>query len=91
MDKDPKLYEKILDILIVLGDTRDHFRTFSASDIKKLIASKLKSKREPLHLQHLYRLEKMITELRHAFIEEKGRLAENALLEKEKTEENVVE
>ena len=90
MDKDPKLYEKLLDIIIVLGDTRQHFHTFSAPDIKRLIASKLKSKREPLDLQHLYRLEKMITELRHAFIEEKGRIAEKALDEKEKAE-NVVE
>jgi hypothetical protein len=59
-----ELYEKILDTLLVLRCTSDHFRTYSAKDIKALIAAKLKSVREPGALQQLYRLETMITELR---------------------------
>jgi hypothetical protein len=59
-----ELYEKILDTLLVLGYTRDHFRTYSAKDIKALIAAKLKSVREPGALEQLYRLETMIMELR---------------------------
>jgi len=62
------LYEKILDIFLVLRDTREQFMTYSAQDIKKLIESKMKSKttKEPKALQELYRLEAMITELRQA-------------------------
>jgi hypothetical protein len=74
MDKDPKLYEKILDIFLELRDTRERFKTYSATDIKQLIKTKLKSKREPLDLQHLYRLELMISELRNAFTLEKEKL-----------------
>jgi hypothetical protein len=59
-----EVYEKLFDTLLVLGYTRDHFRTYSAKDIKALIAAKLKSVREPGALQQLYRLETMITELR---------------------------
>jgi len=63
--KDHKLYEKILDTMLVLRDVQDRFRTYSATDIKSLIASKMKSKqREPLALQHLYKLESMISDLR---------------------------
>ena len=59
-----ELYEKLFDTLLVLGYTREHFRTYSAKDIKALIRAKLKSVREPGALQQLYRLETMITELR---------------------------
>ena len=59
-----ELYEKLFDTLLVLGYTRDHFRTYSAKDIKALISAKLKSVREPGALQSLYKLETMITELR---------------------------
>jgi len=59
-----ELYEKLFDTLLVLGYTRDHFRTYSAKDIKALIRAKLKSVREPGALQSLYKLETMITELR---------------------------
>ena len=59
-----ELYQKIFDTLLVLGYTRDHFRTYSAKDIKALIAAKLKSVREPGALQSLYKLETMIMELR---------------------------
>jgi hypothetical protein len=71
--EDPKLYEKVLDLLLILRDTRERFRTYSATDIKSLIASTLKRKRGPVDLQHLYRLEEMIAELRYAFIEERGK------------------
>ena len=62
------LYEKILDIFLVLRDTREQFMTYSAQDIKKLIESKIKSKttKEPKALQELYKLEAMISELRKA-------------------------
>ena len=59
-----ELYEKLFDTLLVLRDTREHFCTYSAKDIKALIAVKLKSVREPRALQQLYQLETMITELR---------------------------
>jgi hypothetical protein len=75
MEDDPKLYEKILDIFLMLRDTRERFQTYSSTDIKQLIKSKLKSIREPVALQHLYKLEAMITELRHTFIEEKDKQA----------------
>lgn len=66
---DHKLYEKILDIKLVLRDLQDEFKTYSAQDIKKLIAAKLKSiKKGPAALQELYRLEAMISELRQTFI-----------------------
>jgi hypothetical protein len=57
------LYDKIFDIFIMLRDTREHFQTYSASDIKKLIASKRK-----LALQRLYKLESMIADLRESLI-----------------------
>jgi hypothetical protein len=65
---DHKLYEKILDMMLVLRDLQEGFKTYSANDIKKLIAAKLKNKREPATLQELYRLEAMITELRQTFV-----------------------
>jgi len=68
------LYNKILDIIIVLKDTRDAFLGYSAQDIKKLIKAKLEAKtlREPKDLAKLYELEKMITDLREAFVISKG-------------------
>jgi hypothetical protein len=66
---DHNLYQKILDTLLVLRDTADHFRIRSAQDIKKLITSKLKAlRREPKDLEQLYRLEAMITDLRNTFL-----------------------
>jgi hypothetical protein len=68
-EPDHKLYEKIVDILIVLRDTRENFIGYSASDIKKLIAAKMKAvRREPKALEQLYRLEAMITDLRKTLI-----------------------
>ena len=63
------LYDKFFDTLLVLRDVRDRFQTYSASDIKALITSKMKAiKKEPKALEHLYLLEKMITELRETLI-----------------------
>jgi hypothetical protein len=60
---DDKLYGKILDVLLVLRDTAEKFRGYSASDIKKLIAAK----REPTDLRILYLLADMIDEVRARF------------------------
>jgi len=49
---------------ISLRDVHSHFHTYSAQDIKKLIAAKMKSIREPKALQQLYELERAIAELR---------------------------
>lgn len=68
MSEDHKVYEKILDILLTLRDTAEHFRIRSAQDIKKLIWSKLNGVREPKDLQLLYSLEAMITDLRKTLI-----------------------
>ena len=68
-EPDHKLYEKIVDILIVLRDTREVFIGYSASDIKKLITAKMKAvRREPKALEQLYQLEAMITDLRKTLI-----------------------
>jgi hypothetical protein len=65
-------YNKILEIIIVLREVRDRFQTYSAKDINALIASKLKAvKKEPIALEHLYMLEKMITDLRESLIRAK--------------------
>lgn len=68
------LYTKVLDTLLTLRYTADHFKIRSAQDIKKLIKAKLEAKslREPKDLQELYSLEKMICELRHALEQAKG-------------------
>ena len=68
MPEDHKLYEKLLDTLLTLRDTADHFRIRSANDNKKLIWSKLNGVREPKELQLLYKLEAMITDLRKTLI-----------------------
>jgi len=54
------LYEKILDIFLVLRDTREQFMTYSAQDIKKLIESKIKSKttKEPKHYKNSINLKR---------------------------------
>jgi len=65
------LYIKFLDMKITLRDAHAHFHTYSAQDIKKLIASKMKSIREPKALQQLYELEREITDLRLALEEAK--------------------
>ena len=67
----PDLYEKVLDTFLILRDVRERFSTYSASDIKKLIAAKMKAVREPLALKHLYELEKAIADLRESLEKEK--------------------
>lgn len=65
------LYGKVLDTLLELRDTAEHFRIRSAHDIKRLIWSKLNGVREPKDLQLLYKLEAMITDLRQSLISAK--------------------
>ena len=59
-------YEKIMNTLLTLRDTAEHFKIRSAQDIKKLIKAKLEAKslKEPKDLGILYALEKEIRELR---------------------------
>lgn len=69
-----KLYEKLFDTLLVLRDVREKFQCYSAADINKLIAAKMKAKtlREPATLAELYKLETMIRELRESMEAAKG-------------------
>ena len=61
-------YNKILNTLLTLRDTAEHFKIRSAQDIKKLIQAKMSAKtlKEPKDLATLYALEKEIRELREA-------------------------
>jgi hypothetical protein len=61
-------YDKILNILLTLRDTAEHFKIRSAQDIKKLIKAKMDAKtlKEPKDLGKLYELEKMIADLRES-------------------------
>ena len=76
--EDPKLYEKILDTFLVLRDVSDRFKTYSARDINALIASKMRMKtdREQIHLQQLYRLEAMIKDVRESMAKAKAKAEE---------------
>jgi hypothetical protein len=69
------LYTRILDTLLTLRDTAEHFKIRSAQDIKKLIQAKMTAKtlKEPKDLAILYTLEKEIRELREAMDLEKAR------------------
>ena len=71
---DYKLYDKILDIFLSLRDLRERFKCYSANDIKKLIASKMKMKslHEPVALQELYMLETAIRDLRESMDTARG-------------------
>jgi hypothetical protein len=62
------LYEKLFNTLLYLRDAREHFHTYSAQNIKKLIQTKMTAKtlKEPKGLGELYALEKQIRELREA-------------------------
>lgn len=70
-------YEKILNTLLTLRDTAEHFKIRSAQDIKKLIQAKMtaKTQKEPKDLGILYALEKEIRELREAMDLEKAKKA----------------
>ena len=74
MSDNHRVYEKLLNTLLELRDTAEHFRIRSAHDNTKLIAAKLKGVREPKDLQILYRLEAMITDLRKTLIIAKDEL-----------------
>jgi len=66
------LYGKLLDATLVLRDTREHFKTYSANDLIKLIETAIHYKRkEPEGMKLLYDLEKRITEIRHLIEEER--------------------
>ena len=71
-------YNKILNILLILRDTAEHFKIRSAQDIKKLIQAKMTAKtlREPKDLATLYTLEKEIRELREVMELEKEKSKE---------------
>ena len=71
---DKELYGQVWDILVTLNAVNDTFTPFSAQDIKRLIAAKLKAKtdKEPKHFEQLYKLESMIRELRESFAVERS-------------------
>jgi hypothetical protein len=71
-------YNKILNILLIIRDTAEHFKIRSAQDIKKLIQAKMTAKtlREPKDLATLYALEKEIRELREVMELEKEKSKE---------------
>lgn len=71
-------YNKILNILLSLRDTAEHFKIRSAQDIKKLIQAKMTAKtlKEPKDLAALYALEKEIRELREVMELEKEKSKE---------------
>ena len=69
------LYYKIFDTMLILKDVSYIFQTYSATDIKKLIATKLKAKkRGPKDLEALYNLEMMIRNIREEFIVAKNEM-----------------
>lgn len=66
------LYGKMLDMKLVLRDTEEHFKIYSAQDLIKLIHSSTHNKRNrPVEIQLLFDLEKRITEIRHIIEEER--------------------
>ena len=66
------LYFKLLDTKLVLRDTQEHFKTYSAKDLVRLIDATLQNKRkEPEGMKLLYDLEKRITEIRNIIEEER--------------------
>ena len=69
-----KLYDKLFDTLLALRDARERFQCYSAADINRLIAAKMKAKslREPAALAELYKLETMIRDLRESMEAAKG-------------------
>ena len=59
-------YVQLFTILLTLRDLRDHFRTYSANDIKSLI-KRASTGKKPKPLKDLYILEQLIHELRETF------------------------
>lgn len=64
-----ELYGKLWDILVALNAVNNTFTPFSAQDIKGVIATKLaaKTNKDSKYLEQLYKLERMIREMREAF------------------------
>jgi hypothetical protein len=59
------LYGKILDTKLVLRDTQEYFKVYSAQDLVKLIDAAIHNKRkEPEGIKLLFDLERKITEVR---------------------------
>jgi hypothetical protein len=70
------LYGKMLDTKLVLRDTQEYFRIYSAKDLVNLIHSSIHNKRQPpKEMQMLFDLEKRITEVRHIIEEERLKLS----------------
>jgi hypothetical protein len=67
MEAEDKLYGELFDTMLLLRDVAYEFKCYSANDIKKLIASKMKAVREVKALKHLYQLEEAIGALRCSF------------------------
>jgi len=81
MDPEDKLYGEFLDMMLLLRDVAYEFKCYSANNIKKLIASKMKAVREVKALKALYRLEEVIGNLRSSFIEAKATASATATQE----------
>jgi hypothetical protein len=67
MEAEDKLYGELCNMMLLLRDVAYEFKCYSANDIKKLIASKMKAVREVNALKHLYQLEEAIGALRCSF------------------------
>jgi hypothetical protein len=72
MDAEDKLYGEILNMKLLLRDVAYEFKCYSANDIKKLIASKMKGGQVKA-LKQLYELEEAIGNLRSSFSEAKDK------------------
>lgn len=80
MSAEDLLYSKMLDTKLVLRDTQDHFKTYSARDLVKLIEAAIHNKRkEPEGIKLLYDLEKRIAEVRHIIEEERSKNMEGTI------------
>jgi len=66
-EAEDKLYDEMFILLLTLRDVAFEFKCYSANDIKKLIASKMKAVREVKALKQLYQLEEAIGALRSSF------------------------
>jgi len=74
-----ELYGQLWDILVALNAVNNTFTPFSAQDIKGVIATKLvaKTNKDSKYLEQLYKLERMIREMRESFDRAKPALKED--------------
>jgi hypothetical protein len=64
---DSDIYLKLFDTRLVLRDTAEFFRIYSAEDLKSLVHAALHNKKKmPAGIQKLYELERRIAEVRAA-------------------------